>query len=338
MPPDATAHALRLALGAPAAWVLAQALAVPLPFLAPTVFVTLAAGLRTAPSPGALAAIVALVWGLPWAIGGADAVLAAHPLLLIAVTGALLFGGLRLQARTPTRAVGALIVLLAAVLPVVGDAALLAADVLRLALGWNATVAVATVALAFLAFPEAATATGRPAGPARADLAPAAATRHALTGMLILLPLVALFLVIDALSALRVLIIAALLTGEVEALDRARRVRVAVASVLLAGAAATGVTFLAAVQPAPWAAALAMALFGLRAAPAIVAGGVSGAVWAAAFTVVWPLAFSGDGEGTLARTLLWAGLSLAAALWVAAASAWLSTGGGRPAPERAAST
>jgi len=95
---------------------------------------------------------------------------------------------------------------MAIIMPLVADVSLQAGTLLRDLLLLNALSALAALVLTFALFPHPPGGkddAGAPVAPNAAD-----ATRHGLTAALAMLPLVAVFLALDMLSALRVLIVA----------------------------------------------------------------------------------------------------------------------------------
>jgi hypothetical protein len=227
------AHALRLAFGAPIAFAVAGMIGAPAGFIAATLFLALSAGMRKPPMAGALLGILAAFAILPWAIDLVAGALITHVYLLLGFVGLLLFHGYRMQARAQTRPAGVLIVTMAIITPLVADASVQAGVLLRDALLLNALSALAALVVTFALFPHP------PGGKddAGAPLAPNAsdATRHGLTAALAMLPLVAIFLALDMLSAVRVLIVASAVCAATSASETGRQAAMAFGGIAVGG-------------------------------------------------------------------------------------------------------
>lgn len=282
-------HALRVALAPPLAFWIAWTLALPLPFVAAVICASLALAFAARPPAAAWIAVLGLTWLVPPVFVALADGLHAFPYLLVAAIGAILFAALRLQARAATRPLGALIAVFAILMPVMTDRAVFLGEVVALSLALTTSVAVAVLAAGFLIFPDAGPDAG--AGPG-ADMDGAGATRWAAGGAVVLVPVLALILFLDAPDAIRVLLVSATLVAAPGAGALAVVLRNAVLSVGIAGVGVCAVAVLYAIWPSVPAALAALALVSLTMARKAVAD-PGRSTRAAAMPIVWVIASLG---------------------------------------------
>ena len=260
------AQLLRVALITPLVLgVAVSGLELPLAFFAPMLFATLALKLP-APPPLPVAVVLLLLFYLvPSLVAGLAAVFSEHLHLMLGFVGLALFLAFRMQAAPRTAAIGALLQIFAILVPVLSQPADALGRTVADAFGPNALLAIGGLYLAFALFPAPP---GSRAAPAPAPMDPPAdLTRAAALSTLVILPLIALVLVLQLTSAIRVLMTVAIVLA---ALFRRTAIETG-AEILHVGPGGGGValafTVLQKIWALPAALVLALALLGLIVLP-----------------------------------------------------------------------
>ncbi len=295
---DAQARsALRVVLGAPLAFAAATWLELPLPYVAASGYVSVAAGMANRPTPAVLSVLVAAVAAITALFSGLGGWISTFPYLTLALAGGVVFVGLRMQAHPKTKMPGLLVTLLGPMALLVTDAVAGIEGVFIMAVVGNVSVAVAVLLLAFMAFPAGPDPTAKVSAPAEPN-----ADLHAAAGAIAVLPLFAVMTAVDAVNALRVLLAALGVLAVTSAGARRRAVGDTIFAVGLAGAAAAACSTVLSFWPVLPAVMLVTALVGLLFARGLT-GGRAG-MFIPALGSMWPLLITSGAE-PLQKTLIW---------------------------------
>ena len=312
---------LRIALAGPLGIALPAILEVPLPFIGAIFAVTLAASMRQLPAFGMLLGLVAIVFAVPYAFNIISGAFLEYPYLLLGFIWLVLFHGFRMQANPKQKVLGLFAVAFAIVVPLVTHKADEIGPLFVMVLGLNVTLGLVAVVVSFAAFPDP--------GPhaVKSAVAPTAVALHTDTTLIpaisatVMIPLIAICLAYDAVTAMRVLFVASTVLAASEAAEAERQGWVALASVAIAGMAAIGVSMVWIVLPAPIVGlllgCLATLLIGRRAvegphAPAYASG--VGAMWVLLAT---------NGTEPAAKVVIWSLFAMAGACYAIAGRALL---------------
>ena len=310
-----TRHALRLAFGAPAAYLLADWADVDLPFMAGAAYVLLASKMAFRPPLMRLGLLFAVAFAVLPLLAMIVVPLAEHPILRFGLVGLGYFVGFRLQADARTRSVGAFLVLLAIVMPM--------ADLLfrpfnglldiRLfqTVGSNLLAALTIIVLSFVAFP----AMQEPSSPAPVVTGQANATREAATSALLMMPLAIGLAVFNNPEATRVLLVASTVLVATTGEDERQRIGEVLVGLAFAGCVGLATTTFYSFWPVVAAALSVVVAAGLLVGRRVV-DPVRGGAFASGLMFVWPLLAIGGMEA-LSQTMYWLALAVSSAGYVA---------------------
>lgn len=316
---------LRIALAGALGIALATVFGVPLPFIAALIAVNSAATMRRFPPLGMILVLVAIVFAVPYAFNLISGAFLEYPFLLLAFIWLCLFLGFRLQANPRQRLIGVLVVAFAIIVPIVEHAADEIGPLFVMTLGLNVVSGLVAVALAFAAFPERGdpmTASASMADPPASDSA-GNHTRSAAISATVMLPLIAVFLSWDAITALRVLFVASTVLAAVEASEAERQSWTALASVAIGGLAAVSVSMVWIVLPLP----LVGLLLGILASLVIGRRAVEGPhalAYTGGIAAMWML-LGTSGTDPAAKVFLWSVYAIGGACYALGGRALLSS-------------
>ena len=326
----ASRQVLRIALSGALGIALGTVCGVPLPFIAALIAVNSAATMRRIPPLGMLLVLVAIVFAVPYAFNLVSGAFLEYPYLLLAFIWLSLFYGFRLQANPRQRLIGVLVVAFAIIVPIVEHAANEIGPLFVMVLGLNVVSGLVAVAVAFAAFPERGEPTAAPAptadGPASVA-SPGAHTLSAAISATVMIPLIAVFLSWDAVTALRVLFVASTVLAAVGSSEAERQSWIALASVGIGGLAAVCVSLVWIVLPSPIVGlllgCLASLLIGRRAVE-----GPHALAYTGGIAAMWML-LATSGTDPAAKVFLWSLYAIAGACYAIAGRALLSSVFGR---------
>ena len=304
---------LRITLAGALGIALPAALEVPLPFIGAIIAVNSTSAMRRLPPFKMLLGLIAIVFAVPYGFNVISGAFLEYPYLLLGFIWLVLFHGFRMQANPKQKLPGVLTVIFAIVIPIVTHAAEEIGPMFVQVLGLNVTLGIAAVVVAFVAFPD-------PGGGGSAPEAALAKTVNsneaALTAAIsatVMVPLIAVFLSYDALTAMRVLFVASTVLAAAEAEASEREGRIALASVAIAGLAALGVSLVWIILPLPIVGlllgCLATLIVGRRAVE-----GPHAPAYASAIGAMWVL-LSTSGTEPAAKVVTWSLYAMAGACY-----------------------
>ena len=294
---------LRIALGGALGIALPAFFGVPLPFIGAIIAVNSTSTMRRLPPAKMLLGLVAIVFAVPYAFNLVSGAFLEYPYLLLGFIWLVLFHGFRLQANPKQKLLGVLTVTFAIVVPIVTHAAGEIGPMFVQVLGLNVTLGIVAVVVAFAAFPDPGEAgsapdTKSPEPDAASDVALMAAISAT-----VMVPLIAVFLSYDALTAMRVLFVASTVLAAAESSASEREGWIALASVAIGGLAALGVSLVWIILPSPIVGLLLGCLATLMVGRRAVEGAHAPA-YASAIGAMWVL-LSTSGTDPAAKVVLW---------------------------------